>query len=102
MRIAAGKIEAAVGAFDTHALSCFQASGKAAGVVAEGLDREADHPIALVGTGDGEGVRPLFVVEGDKGELAGAVTVPAAIEAAAYGGDVRRRLLDREDLAGRD
>ena len=82
-RIAAGQIEATVGPFDRHRLPRLQPLGQAAGVVAERLDLEGDAAVAAVGAGDGEGMRPFAAVEGDEGELAGAMAAPAAIELAA-------------------
>ena len=76
LRVAAGEVEAAIRPFHTYLLPRLQAHSEAAGVITERLDLEADEPVATVGTGDGEGVRTFLIVEGDEGELAGAVPVP--------------------------
>ena len=69
LAVLAAEHEAAVGAFDGDGLTDCDAAGELAGVVAQGLDLEGEAAVAVVGAGDGEGVRALETLEADKGEL---------------------------------
>ncbi|KFB71731.1 MAG: hypothetical protein AW09_003112 [Candidatus Accumulibacter phosphatis] len=100
--VAAGDIEATIRAFHAYRLSRMKTHGEAVGVVAQRLDLEADDAIAMIGAGDGEGVRTFLVVEGDEGKLPRTMPVPAAIKATDNRGDVVRRMFDGNDLANSD
>src|SRR5690606_38877894 len=88
LAVLAAEHEAAVGAFDGHRLADRDPAGELAGVVAQGLDLEGEAAVAVVGAGDGEGVRALEALEADEGELPGLVSAPGAVEPADDLGDV--------------
>ena len=93
------EVEAPVRPFDLHHVPHLCAVRKGTCVVTQRLDLEGDDRLALVGTGDAEGVGPFLVVKTDKGKLSWPVTGPGVVQATRHCGDVGRRLFDGDDLA---